>query len=281
MHLWRPVPPLALNFGARLEEFASDWLADRYPELQERLTEETGILMPDLEIAVDERLAPSAFQLLVHDEVTCTGQLGAENLDAFRGKMLTELELSLRRNAFQLLSLQQLQQRTQEHAPGLELLLQEVNWNAIRYVMVELARERVSLRNLPRILELMLEQLLRSRDLDLVLRLLRERIAGTICRPLERQDSLTVLLLGERVEKALQEGGDFGTVLQDRLDARLATLRGRGLPEVLVVEATIRKQLRRVTEYRLPDLHVLSYLEIRRGLEIVSVGVLELDEPNG
>lgn len=268
-------PPFCIYLGAKLYEFAPAWLEQQYPQVQEFVSLDTGVVVPDLEMILHRGLAADAYLLLVHDEVAGCGSLGLAILEDFYPEMLDKIERAMRRRAHDFLSLRGVQQRIRRCDSFLvDLVLKETGWVQLRWFLMELARERVSIRNLDRLLELLLEQMMHTREPEQLLAALRTRLAGTICRPLERLERLTVVGLSESLQQKVVEGGSL-TGSYEKLDKALSILRIDELPEVLVVPAAARRRLRLETEMRYPDLHVLCPSEVRRGLAVTEVAQLD------
>jgi flagellar biosynthesis protein FlhA len=180
--------------------------------------------------------------------------------------------------------------RVRERQPSLleELVPSVLTFGEIQRVLQNLLRERIPIRNMEFIAEVLLEQGRQSRDLELLTEAVRERLGPMICDRLGAQDgALHVLTLDPRTEDRLRAGirtieKQNALVLEPNLTEsllRLLTQKNeemmvQNLMPVLICPSLLRRHLRRLTERVLPHLSVLSLNEIPNNKTVKSFGTV-------
>ncbi len=184
---------------------------------------------------------------------------------------------------------QQLLDTLKEQSPRLveELVPSVVPVGSLQRVLQNLLRERVSIRDLARILEATAEAASLTRDPVLLTEYVRQHLGRTLTAPhLSEQNELGVLVLDPTLEQALQGGiesserGSFLALAPDRIQellTRIATGIAQLLPgaqPVLLTNPMVRPHLRRLLERSLPHLVVLSHSEIPSDVRVVNLGTV-------
>jgi flagellar biosynthesis protein FlhA len=171
-----------------------------------------------------------------------------------------------------------------------ELVPKILSLGDIQRVLQNLVRERVPIRNMDLILETLADVGTRSKDVDALTEMVRERQAGAICQPLiEGQADLSVLTFDPAIEQkmvgAIRTSEEKAAMV---LDPRLAEQVLRKLGEetermargnvrpVLVCAPSLRRHVRRFTERVLPQLFVLSLNEIPPHVGVRAFGVVRV-----
>jgi flagellar biosynthesis protein FlhA len=192
----------------------------------------------------------------------------------------THLSESLKRHAHQLLGheeVQQLLDRLAKTAPKLveNLVPSALTLGTVVKVMQELLLDRVPVRNMRTIAEVLAEHASKTQDATVLLAHVREALAGSIVQSIYglRQE-LPVITLDPTLEQLLRDNvkgaGDgapaFEPGLADRLHgALLEAAQQHELhndPAVLLVPTLLRSWLARFTRHSIPNLAVLAYGEI-------------------
>lgn len=216
----------------------------------------------------------------------------------------THMTEIIKRHAPELLSLQDVKElldNLKKDYPAVidELKAREVPMMTVLQVLRSLLREKVSIRNLVTILEVLCEQfgalkdpLLREQfrgcsDHELLAEFVRAALAPQLCEQHLVQGALKVLTLAPRVEetinRAVQPTGDVA--LHPRTHERvLDSLRkmledvvsGGGQP-ILLVSPRLRVPLRRLTERLAPGLTILSYNEVVPTVAVESLGMIDAE----
>jgi flagellar biosynthesis protein FlhA len=150
----------------------------------------------------------------------------------------------------------------------------------------------VPVRDLVTILETLADGARATRDTDLLTEQVRRALARVITA-LYRDESGTLSggMLAPPVE-ALLSGAltqtDQGTMLSidaqtaqrliQRISREMERMAQQGLQPILICSSRLRSPLKRLTERALPNLVVLSFAEIAPGTNVVSAGLITLDE---
>lgn len=184
---------------------------------------------------------------------------------------------------------QQLLENLKEHAPKLveELVPGVVPTGILQRVLQNLLRERVSIRDLGRIIEATGDAMGVTRDPMLLTEYVRQHLGRAITSPhLSENNELGVLVLDPQLEQSIQGGietterGSFLALEPGRLQELLDRL-ANGITEllpgaqpVLLTNPVVRPHLRRLLERSLPHLVVLSHGEIPNEVRVVSLGTV-------
>ncbi len=182
--------------------------------------------------------------------------------------------------------------RVRERQPTLveEMVPGVLTFGEIQRVLQSLLREKVSIRNIEFIAEVLLEQGRHTREADALTEVVRERLGATICERLGSTDgALHVLTLDPRIEEKLRAGlrvmdKQTSLVLEPpvaeglirRLTQRCEEMMVQNLMPVLLCQPSMRRHLRRLTERVLPHLSVVSMNEVPSNRPVKSFGTVEV-----
>jgi len=205
----------------------------------------------------------------------------------------THLAEVIRQHAYELLSRQEtkrLLDRLSEGQPKLveELVPKILSLGEVQKVLQQLLREQVSVRDLPTILEALLDTSAATKNPILLVEAARQSLARALVRPLLSDDGgLRVLTLDHIIEDELsrafspQATPATGTGLQPSFVRRildgLRALAGDQVAQtapILLCSTPARFHLRRLLEPFLPKVVVLSPLEIPPMIPVQSLGVV-------
>jgi flagellar biosynthesis protein FlhA len=161
----------------------------------------------------------------------------------------------------------------------------------VHKVLQNLLRERVSIRDLPLILETLADVAPKNKNTDILTEYCRNALASQICEVYkDSQGKIPVITMDPNLEAKLE-----GSIQQTDAGFRLAVsptdagrimeaLRGQvdkarehNETPVMLCSPTIRAQFKLLTETNFPDLVVLSYNEIVPKIEIRSIGMISLE----
>jgi flagellar biosynthesis protein FlhA len=205
----------------------------------------------------------------------------------------THLAEVIRQHAYELLTRQEtkrLLDRLSESQPKLveELVPKILSLGEVQKVLQQLLREQVSVRDLPTILEALLDTSAATKNPILLVEAARQSLARALVRPLLSDDGgLRVLTLDHNIEEELsrafspQAAPATSTGLQPSFVRRildgLRTLAGDQVAQtapILLCSTPARFHLRRLLEPFLPKVVVLSPLEIPSMIPVQSLGVV-------
>lgn len=182
--------------------------------------------------------------------------------------------------------------RTRQAQPSLveELVPGILSLGEIQRVLQNLLKEKVSIRNLEAILEVLADNGARNKDPEHLTELVRQKLGPTICQKLASQEgALHVLTLDPSIEQTITNGlrtidGISSLVLEpkfaERLLARMAgeverMMRGNFSP-VLLCAPSVRRHLRNLTERVIPGLSILSLSEVPNNVNLKSFGMVNV-----
>lgn len=206
---------------------------------------------------------------------------------------MTHLTELLRRNAANLLTRSEtnlLLERVRERNAGLveELVPSVLAMVEIQKVLQNLLREKVSIRNLEAILEVLADAGRLSRDTERLTETVRQRLGASICQALVgKTGDLQVITLDPGIEQkiaaAIQRTDEttqlvlepkFAEMVISRLSSQVQQAMKSGVMPVLLCAPELRRHLRSVTERVLPHLAVLSMTEVPPSMALRSFGVV-------
>lgn len=219
-------------------------------------------------------------------------ELGCEVVDLIIVAILVQLNQVLLRRSGDLLSLEQVKrmvERVRRTDPLVveELVPARLSWSALHEVLQNLLSELVPIRDVRRILEVLLRNLRHGNRVDTLTEYARRELSRSICRRLTRQGRLSVLALHPDLESRVFESSqvtDQGRFplpnlplyehLVQRLGDCLPLLRSADSPQVLMTSPHVRALVRSITERSLPALAVLSWNEVPPGVKVSELGVV-------
>lgn len=171
-----------------------------------------------------------------------------------------------------------------------ELVPNLLTVGGVQRVLTNLLRERVSIRDLSTILEALADATPETRDTAVLTELARQRLGRSIVKPyLDAEGRLHAAVLARDVEEALlgsavgpegaKEAG-LAPEVKERIVAEASRAIEKGLAAgrqpVLLSSGAARPIARRLFEPYFPTIPVLSYREVPPGVEVRSVGKVEM-----
>jgi len=208
---------------------------------------------------------------------------------------LTHLGEVLRKHAALLLSRSEVERlvgTVRKTNAGLveELVPTVLALSEVQKVLQNLLEEKVSIRNLALILEVLADGARQTRDAAQLAELVRQRLGATICQALLNKGSeLAVLTLDPSIEQSiaasLRSVDDKATLILEpryaeqvlaRLAAQVEKMVKSNLMPVLVCAPQLRRHLRILTERVLPQLSIVSMAEVPPYLALRAFGTVTL-----
>jgi flagellar biosynthesis protein FlhA len=215
-------------------------------------------------------------------------------VDAFT-VFITHVAEVLKQNAHNLITraeTERLIARVREQQPSLvdELFPKVLSLGDAQRVLQSLVRERVPIRNMDAILEVLADHGAKTKESDSLTDLVRERLGRTICQQLtDPQGELQVLTFDPAIEQtmaaAVRPIEDKPTLILEprlaeqvlrKLSEEVERMARRDLRPVLLCAPSLRRHVRRLTERLVPQLAVLSLNEIPSQLSLRAFGVVKL-----
>ncbi len=173
-----------------------------------------------------------------------------------------------------------------------ELVPSLLSLGNVQRVLMNLLRERVSIRDLPTVLEALADGAMQTKDSAFLTELVRHRIGRSIVRAhLDGAGRLQALMLAPGVEEALlstlveTESGKEAGLAPEKKQAIVASATraiekslSAGKQPVFLCSAIARPVTRRLFDPYFPAIPVISYREIPPGIEVISLGKVEASD---
>ena len=172
-----------------------------------------------------------------------------------------------------------------------ELVPNILTLGELQKVLHSLLRERVSIRNLETILEVLADYGPRTKDTEVLTEYVRHALARQICADLKDEEGrLRVVTLAAPLEREILEAvqqsetGEEVPLKPERADAIAAatvkaieTLAQAGHDPIVLTTTQVRRYFKRMVERQIPKVLVLSYNEIDPSLNLESVGQVDVE----
>ncbi|MDR1520082.1 MAG: flagellar biosynthesis protein FlhA [Planctomycetota bacterium] len=211
--------------------------------------------------------------------------------------MATHLTEIIRSRAAELLTrdeMRKLLETLKKNSPGAveEVVPGILSAAEVQKVLQNLLQEKVSIRNLGAILEVLGDVGRRTKDPDILTEFARNGLKRWLCNEYAAPGTrkLHVITLDPRLEEQIQQhvehtdGGSFLTLrpaasqrLVEAISAEVQRQVQGGNNPLLLTGPQVRLHVKRMTQARLPMLAVISYNEILQDYESISVGMVKLD----
>jgi flagellar biosynthesis protein FlhA len=213
--------------------------------------------------------------------------------------MATHLTEIIRAHADELLSRQDIQRLLDGVSQANDKVVEELVPNLmtlgqIQKVLQNLLRERVSIRDMPSILEVLADHAPITRDVDLLTEFVRQRLARGILRNyVTAAGELPLMTIGQDIEDALSrsinetERGaylaldpDNGQRILSAVSNAIGQLTDQNLQPVVLCSPMIRRHLRKLTERFITNLVVLSHSELTSSVRLKIIGEVTFSHAN-
>ena len=181
--------------------------------------------------------------------------------------------------------------RAEQPALVEDLIPDPLGYGELHQVLRALLTERVSVRNMTAILEVLSENVNSTKDPEMLAELVRRRLARALVEPyLDESGRLQVVTLDPQVERSLAEiaknqelpeGPGVVRAVLERLLGELRTIMERGQEGVVLVRAEVRTFLRDLLRSNAPRTVVLSYAEAAAANVVEPIAVIGAAETAG
>ena len=211
----------------------------------------------------------------------------------------THLTEIIKKNASEILSRADIQQlidnlKKEVNEEYVNELMKELNLGIVQQVCQNLLLERVSVRDLRTILEVLSLQIKVSNSPDYLTEQVRQALARSICKQnLSDSGDLLAITLAPEVENTIAQGispdgrsisvdPGFSKKLFDGLNFELEkAMKSTGNQPVILCSSLIRLHFRRLLETTYPQISVISYTEIASNVKVKSIGVVRINQGVG
>lgn len=171
-----------------------------------------------------------------------------------------------------------------------ELIPTLMTLSELQKVLQGLLKEKVSIRNLEAVLEVLSDTARQTKDAEYLIELVRQRMGAQICQQFSSKSGvINVLTLDPALESRI--GGSirpinerptlvlepqFAEQLLSRLGSQVEKMVRANAKPILLCAPEIRRHLRRLTERVLPQLSVLSMSEVPSSVSLSAYGVVTI-----
>jgi len=215
------------------------------------------------------------------------------------GVLTTHLTEVIKQHLAELLSRQEtnrLLDNLREKSPKVieDVIPEPLKAGEVQKVLQNLLRERVPIRDLETILETLSDWGARTKDTDVLTEYVRNALARTVCQTYRDQNNqICCITLDPKLEEQINshidrsENGVFLTLppaMQNKIvEATNAHIQqaipgAGGRTPVILCSPQVRAWVRRLIEPVLPQVGVLAYNEIIRGIDVKSLGMVVLSD---
>ncbi len=233
----------------------------------------------------------------IPEEMRAQAELAGATVIDRSSVITTHLAEIARRHAGELLGRQDVRSlldtvRTTDPVVAEELTSSGLSLGEVQRVLQALLDEQVSIRDLVRICEVLSERARVTRDTETLVEACRVALGPAISSSHAVDGTVAVVTIDPLVEQTLLEGRhmtETGTTFSvdpavvERLIASIASearqAEARGRSPVLVCAGPLRAAVRRLVGVAVPRLPVLAYDELGAQLDIDTIGMVRIDEP--
>ncbi|MCK5568538.1 MAG: FHIPEP family type III secretion protein, partial [Spirochaetes bacterium] len=210
--------------------------------------------------------------------------------------MATHLTEVLRKHASELLGKQEVQNLLDNISKSYPKAVEELVPNllslgAVQKVLQNLLRERISIRDLLTIVEALADSATLTKDPDLLTEYVRNRLSRSFISPYIGEDGyLKLITMTQDVEDILLKGiqtaehGSYLSIDPKVADSIITSIKeetekvmSRNLQPILLTSPVIRRHLKKMVEYFVPSLMVLSQSELLSDIGFKSIGEVRLN----
>ncbi|MGG4488947.1 flagellar biosynthesis protein FlhA [Metabacillus idriensis] len=206
----------------------------------------------------------------------------------------THITETIKQHAHELLGRQETKQLIDHLKESYPILSEEVTPSPlsigdIQKVLAKLLKEKVSIRNLPVIFESLADYGKMTSDTELLGEYVRQALAKQITSQYSSGETLKVVTLSGRVEKAVAEGvqqtehgnylsiePDISQAIIESIAKEIEQLALQEQSPILLCSPAVRMYVRQLIDRYFPQLPVLSYNELEANVEVQSVGVVNI-----
>ena len=159
----------------------------------------------------------------------------------------------------------------------------------IQKVLANLLRERISIRDMATILEVLADYAQATKDTEILTEYVRHAMARHITQQYTQNNQLTCITLDPVIENKIAgavqrtDRGSYVSMDPDSmqkiissLGVELQKLTDMGYQPIVLTSPTVRLYFRKLVERSVPGIIVLSHAEIEQTVEIQIIGVVKL-----
>jgi len=205
--------------------------------------------------------------------------------------LATHLTEIIRRNASEIIMRQDVKtliENVKKNSPAVvEEISNLLGIGEIQQILCMLLQERISIRDLASILELIANAAKISKDIVYIYEQVRLGLTRQICKPYINNDQMSVIALAGDLEQMLEASvqstnrgprlvlrPDLLGRIRDKMELIQTKIMAAGEQPIIVCSPNVRYPLKKSLESNFPNLVVLSYLEIVPGVNLTAAETL-------
>jgi flagellar biosynthesis protein FlhA len=211
--------------------------------------------------------------------------------------LVTHLSETIKKNFDEILTrddVKELVENVKRDSPAVvaELVPERLGYGEVQQVLRNLLREEVPIRNMPLILEALADHAPRTKDVEQLTELVRQRLGRTLCELYSDKGGVihAVTLdpaLENRIAASVGNGGGADTRpvdpaylqrLVERIERTLSGAAKGGRDVVLLVRSNVRRLIGELVRASLPKVAVVSYNELVPARSIETVDIVRMEE---
>ncbi|MBL8029349.1 MAG: flagellar biosynthesis protein FlhA [Fibrobacteres bacterium] len=173
-----------------------------------------------------------------------------------------------------------------------ELIPNKMTNGDVQKVLVNLLKERVSIRDLGSILEVLADNIEKTKDTDVLTEFVRDSLSRQICDQYrDPSGAIGVITLDPRLEQLLEVSmqktdrgsklvlrSEMASKILEAVNEEVLRVMSKNEQPVILTSPIVRSQFRKMTEPSVPGAAILSYNEIASGINIRSIGMIKVKE---
>lgn len=283
---------LSLELGKSLFEAAEE-MKDPLNSLRSKLGQELGLILPEINVVLNQKLNPYQYRLCLRDVPCYKGEVEEgryEPMD-FLSHITNRFRHLIRRDGWQLLGyaeIQALVNRFARHnADSADLVnYRDFSLSTVRFVLINLLKEGIPIRDLAKILTVIKDTFRISPDPDVLTEYVRAVFASYLwSKYSDDRGIIHVMILSPEMEnlffQSIRKTADTSVfdIGDEELFTFLESLKnalersiGMGISPVLMVSPPLRRFVKKLISSTFPELGVISYGEVVTPSDVRSVG---------
>lgn len=268
---------------AKSEIYSDMYLAMNPGTVSEKIsginTVEPAFQLPAVWIKDDQRMSAEAAGYTVVDPPSV---------------LATHLSEVVKRNAHRILGregVKELLISVKETSPSIAAEAKNLQAGLIQKVLETLLQEGVSIKNMPTILEVLVDSVGYTQDAEILSELCRQALGGYICNSLLNEDGvMPVITVDPGIEEAMSDsirttesGGEVCALSPDIAQKIIrnaknvaANVEKKGYIPIIISSPRIRRHFRQLIQRVVPNVSILSFNEITPETEIQQVGMVSV-----
>ena len=271
---------ISLEFGKKLFESVKE-LEDPLDLLRQKVAKDTGFVVPEIIASLNNRLSDWEYHVCLRQKPFIKGSSEGIELDEFVSRLIAKMRNLITKEAWQFLGYAETEAIVLHIKKISPILYNEVFSNnfsvpSLRFILRNLLKEGISIKDMEGILEAVSDNLKTSCDPDILTEFVRSYFSSYIFNKYSDSEGiLNVIMLSPEAEARIRASisimpsisifdmGVTGTFnFLDFLSSSLELAKDMGVKPVLFVNPSLRRFIRRFTEPVLGDLPIISYSEV-------------------